>query len=217
VIPNTLLGLLLLLLAGLGPGYVYVLVAERREPRIERSPLLEVAGLLTVGALTTGTAALTVLIFTQATGLLDVRALVENGSKYVAMELVPSLVALVVILGLSYGGAITLALAVHRGKEATLYPNRSVWWQTIGQAKTSGPVFATVELKDGRIVDGYVSAYTIDSDAGRRDLALQRPLFVRQSGRSDRAPLDVDYIILPDSQIVYLSLQRHRNSAPDRE
>jgi Family of unknown function (DUF6338) len=205
--PTTLFGVLLFL-AGIGPGYVYVRIAERREPQVRRSALLEAAGLLVIGGLTTGLAALIVLIATDATGLMNVEALIKYGTRYVASEPLPVLVAVFITLLLSYTGAIGLALIVYRGRKATVYPNRSVWWEAIGEAKNAGPVFATLELRDGRVVDGYVHAYTIDPDTDRRDMSLQRPIFVRPSGRVDRTPLNVDYLVLPDTEIVYVSLQR---------
>jgi hypothetical protein len=209
LIPSTLLGLILLL-AGIGPGYVFVREAERREPRIERSQLLEAAELLVVGAVLSTAAALVVLIITQATGALDLEALANNGVKYILREPIPNLTALLATLLLSYGAAYVLARAVHRGRQPTLYPNRAVWWQEIADLKTSGPVFTTVELRDGRVIDGYVSAYTIDADADRRDMALQRPIFVRARRQPNRALLDVDRLILSDREIVYVTLQQHR-------
>jgi hypothetical protein len=67
-----------------------------------------------------------------------------------------------------------------------------------------------VELRDGRVIDGYVSAYSIDADADRRDMALQRPIFVRARRQPNRALLDVDRLIMSDREIVYVTLQQHR-------
>lgn len=219
--PTTLFGILLFL-AGIGPGYVYVRIAERREPQVQRSALLEAAGLLVIGGLTTGVAALIVLVVADKTDQVDLEALVRRGTNYVATDPIPVLVAALVTLLLSYGAAVSLALIVYRGKKASIYPNRSVWWQTIGEAKDTGgakdtreakatrPVFATLELKDGRVVDGYVHAYTIDMDSDRRDISLQRPIFVRAPWQIKRTALGVDYLVVPDSEIVYLSFQRDR-------
>lgn len=99
---------LILLLAGIGPGYVFVRVAERREPRIERSQLLEAAELLVVGAVLSTAAALVVLIITQATRALDLEALADNGVKYILREPIPNLTALLATLLLSYGAAYVL-------------------------------------------------------------------------------------------------------------
>lgn len=210
MIPNSLLGLLLFL-AGIGPGYVYVLVAERREPRVERSPFLEAASLFVVGGLTTGVAAVLVLILLEAAGWLDFERLIETPAKYLAREPFPILSALLLALALGYLLAWSLALLVYRGKEPTLRPHLSVWWQTIGEAKKSGAVFATVELIDGRIIDGYVYTYTLaEVDVAQRDLCLQRPIFARPSARVERALLDIDYLVLPGRDIAYLSLKEER-------
>jgi Family of unknown function (DUF6338) len=78
VIPSTLLGLVAFA-ASLGPGYVDVRVSEKREPRHERTQLLEAAELIVIGGLASSLAALVVLSLAHAAHVVDVQRLSNDG------------------------------------------------------------------------------------------------------------------------------------------
>jgi len=81
VIPDSLVGLVLFA-ASLGSGYVYVCVAELRQPRQERSQLVEAAELVFIGAIASSLAALLVAFTAEATGFSDLDVLADDGSTY---------------------------------------------------------------------------------------------------------------------------------------
>ena len=66
---------------------------------------------------------------------------------------------------------------------------------------------AAVEMKDGRIVSGFVHSYTLDPDSDVREIALKKPIYARlPSGNPTR--IDTDYLIVPGDALSYLSVQK---------
>jgi Family of unknown function (DUF6338) len=104
VIPSTLLGLVVLA-ASIGPGYVWVRVAETRVPRSPRTQLLEIAELIVTGGLFSTLAFLVVLSFASATSWLDTDALAADGSDYVIRHPIRVLSVVLVGLAVAYAGA----------------------------------------------------------------------------------------------------------------
>lgn len=68
-----------------------------------RTTLEEAAEFVVFGALSSETAVLLALVIGEATNLLDTSGLAEDPTRYVATEPLRSLVALVLVVGLSYG------------------------------------------------------------------------------------------------------------------
>lgn len=206
--PETIVGIVVLL-AAIAPGFVFIRVVERREPRVERSPLLEAAELALVGGTTTATATLFLLASTRGDPSVDFRRFLLSPRLYVANR--PATVVLLVlgILVLSYLLAWLLGLVLVRGRPANIHPNLSVWRAAIHDSvQSSGGALAAVELDDGRVVSGIVFAYTIDPDVEGRELALRRPLFARTSGVAKPTPVDADYIVIPGDKIRYLAISK---------
>lgn len=67
--------------------------------------------------------------------------------------------------------------------------------------------FATVELKDGRRVAGYLHAYTVDPNPGNRELALRKPIFAQAGPEAPRQLIPDAFLIVPSEEIVYVSVQ----------
>lgn len=78
---HTLLGLLLFA-ASLGPGYVYLRVAELREPRQERSQLVEAAELVFAGVVASTIGSLVIVAIAEATETVDVDELALDPASY---------------------------------------------------------------------------------------------------------------------------------------
>jgi len=180
VIPDSLAGLLLFA-ASIGPGYVYIRVAERRRPRAERSQLLEAAELLVLGALITTVVAMLVVSVAQQVGLVDVATVHREGLDYLLLHPVRGFATLGAIFGLSYLGGGLVGWVAHLGEQASQQPG-TVWRDVFGQKKETNDAWATVELRDGRFLQGQVVSYTLDVSSEPRELALAAPLISGASG-----------------------------------
>lgn len=205
MIPDTLLGLLLF--AGtIGPGYVWVRVAEQRRPREQRSNILEAAELAFVGILTTGLSALVVLSVADSwQGLgIDTRALAARGIDYLIEEPLPGLGTLLLVLGLSYGLAYGAARTRHQGPSA-VRPGLHAWDVVFDVGNVETAVHATAELNDGRRFSGWVYAWDLGGDTERRDLALHKPISVKARGGQAQPLRDIHFITLRGEDIVWLS------------
>jgi Family of unknown function (DUF6338) len=205
VIPDTLLGLLLFV-GSIGPGYVWVLYAERRRPREERSAILEAAELAFVGVACTGASALAVLAVVNEWETLEVDTgrLVTEGAASLAAEPVRGLGTLLAILALSYG----LALGAARLKYGTGKPvitGLNAWDEMFGLRKPEQPVYATAELRDGRCFAGWVYRWDAGSTAERRELTLNAPISMRSPGGAPTPVERVHFLTLHQDEIVWLS------------
>ena len=207
MLPDTLLGLVLFA-AGAGPGYLYVRLSEARQPRRERTALSEAAELVVFGALSSAVAFLIALTIGEVTDLLDTAQLASDPTRYVATEPLRSLLALVLVVVVSYGGVwLATTQILHRG-EATISPGETAWYGVFHRMlpKDHG-VYATVELRDGRAVAGLVIAYTPEPD-DPREIVLSRPvdgsLWLRNED-GDAVPLPDTFIVLQGTDIFSVS------------
>jgi hypothetical protein len=205
VIPDSLLGLLLFV-GSIGPGYVWMLFAERRRPREERSAILEAAELAFVGVSCTGTATLVVLAVIDAWDSLEVDTgrLANDGVSYIAEEPIRGLGTLLVILGLSYGLAL-LAARLKYGSDEPVVPGHNAWDEMFALSEYEQQVYATAELRDGRCFSGLVYRWDAGSAAERRDLTLRAPISVRLQRGAETVLKDTHFLALHQDEIVWLS------------
>jgi hypothetical protein len=196
---------LLLLAAGLGPGWVWISVAERRVARPDRSGVLEVAELVVIGALCTTLAALVVLTFAGAVGVVDRVELRNDAAGYVLDHPARTLPVLAALLVTSYAFAWIAARLACGGHQATQQPG-TVWREVLGARKEDAAAVATVELRDGHRVQGVVATYTHTSPDQPRELALAAPMRVQHRG--DAVPVDLpgDVLILHDEDILSINV-----------
>lgn len=203
MLPDTLLGLVVFA-AGAGPGYLYVRLSQARQPRYERSALEEAAEFVVFGALSSGIAVLLALTVGEATNLLDTSKLAEDPTRYVATEPLRSVVALVLVLGVSYGGVwVVTTRVLHPGKP-TISPGETAWYGVFHRMlPVDHGVYATVELRDGRAVAGLVIGYTPEPD-DPRELVLSKPvdgtLWLRDKG-GEAVKLPDTFIVLQGADI----------------
>lgn len=204
MLPGTLLGFVLFI-ASLGPGYVYVRVAERHDPRPERSQLAEAVEMAIFGAVATTMSAAVILMISGSTGLLDLSALVERPRAYLIAEPMRVLATLLATGGASYALAWTVGVIRHREEQAVVHPGRTMWLEMLWHAKPSQAhsTIATVELRDGRTVVGMVGGFTAQ-DSEQRELALQAPLAAR-SGTGEFEPLPDTFLLIREDDILYLT------------
>jgi Family of unknown function (DUF6338) len=205
VIPGTLLGLLVFA-ASIGPGYVYVRVAERHRPRSERTALLETAELVSVGGFASALAFLLGLVIAKATGWIDLNSLANRGTEYVITHPARGLTFLLAVLLTSYGGTWLVAKRVYKKFPAavTHYP---IWFAVLGDEMATRYVFATVELRDGRGVYGVVQHFSLEEAAPENREIVLEPLSARRSGSHPWTPLDDESLILRASDIVAISVK----------
>ena len=207
MIPSTLLGVLAFL-ASAGPGYAYVKIAERWRRPAEKTALREAMELLVIGSLATALGVLAALIAGDERGFLDTVALAERPGRYMVTHPLEIGAALLIVLVISYGGAVLAALLVHKGRRR-VYPD-SAWWGAFERRLPEGHgVYATVGLKDGRAITGGVHSFTAEPVAVEdREIALaapgDQPLIVRR-GDEEPVALADRLVLLRGSDIAYVS------------
>jgi hypothetical protein len=212
VIPTTLLGLAVLA-AGLGPGYLFVRVEERRRPRIERSQLLEVAELLFIGGLASTTAALAVLSVASHFEWIKTNQLANQGVRYVIRNPGPGLGGFLATLVIAYAGAWAAARLIYRRDPPSIY-GFSAWHRVLADEPAIRP-YATVGLTSGLAVAGDVSAYTVDdAPLERRELVLEGPLKIREPGETAYREVYDQYLVVNGSEIRTLSVTRYEAVEP---
>jgi hypothetical protein len=206
VIPTTLLGVVVFA-ASVGPGYLYVALAERYRPPRERSALKEAAELVVVGSIATALGLAVALVAADETDLLDTRKLAADAGSYIVTNPARSSAALLIVLIVSYGSAALVSYLIHKGQKR-VYPD-SAWWGAFERdLPEAHGIYATAELADGRAVTGAVRNFTAESvEVSDRELTLHAPadgqLLVRTG--TEHQPLLDTYIILRGDQIKYVS------------
>ncbi len=204
MIPSTLLGLLVFA-ASIGPGYVYVSIAERRQPRTSRSGLLEVAELITVGGLTSTVALLLWLLVAEASDWVDLAGVSKGATAYAVTHPGRTLTFLFVVLATSYSFAWQGARFAYRHRAAVIAPG-SVWSHVLSDDDHRRFVYATAELRDGRSVFGQVESFTLDEDREMRQISLGPPIKVRTGDEPWKTLADQDRLVVKDSDVMLLSV-----------
>jgi Family of unknown function (DUF6338) len=171
VIPSTLLGLVLLA-ASIGPGYLWVRVAETRVPRSPRTQLLEVAELIIVGGLASTVSFLLVFSVASRRSWIDANAVARDATDYVLRHPTRGLGVVLAGLALAYlaawGGA-----HLFYWRRPRIIAHGSSAWHRILVPDSERVVYATVDLRDGTTVAGWVYLCTVDEvPPAERDLVL---------------------------------------------
>lgn len=205
MIPNSVFGLLVIA-ASLGPGYLFVRIAERRNPRPARSSLLEIAELISVGGSCAAISLLVALVIAQKTGAVDLNALAKRGTDYALTHPLPVFTLLIGVLLGSYALAVVGTLVVHQGVPATLRQH-SVWHELLRRQDGYQP-FATAELRDGRVVAGPVAYYTVEeAPPDCRELVLIKPIRARAAPNAQFVEVLDDRVVLRASDISVLAVK----------
>jgi hypothetical protein len=206
VIPTTALGLVVFL-AALGPGYVYLRVAERRGVRPERSGLLEAVELAVVGAFASTVATLAVFALADAANVVNIHTLGSDPQHYAEDHPLRLLWLVAVTLLTGYALAWTGARLVHLRNEPNIVPGGTAWGNAF-RAELPHPydvVRVTVELRDGRKLTGPLGGFTTDADADR-ELCLAAPIFVQlPEPGAQQIPLEEDFIVAREADILAIS------------
>ncbi len=206
MISDTLFGLVAFA-ATAGPGYVYVRLVERREPRHDRSPLHEAAELILVGGLATAVGVLLSLAFWEWTGLVRSGGLTADVGRYLLAHPAHGLVVLVTALGISYTSVWLFARLLF-GTTEDIRPSDSAWYAAFRrQAPDDSGVLVTLTLRDGRAVTGALSSFTVPPEKDREILLnapANRPIYIQDAGGGVHELSD-SFIIVQSSEILFLS------------
>jgi hypothetical protein len=205
VIPGTALGVVFVV-AAFGPGYVYLRVAEQRSDRHERSDLVEAVELAVTGAFASTVALLAVAALADWLGLFDVHVFSLSPHSYFAYHPLRILWLLALVLTVAYGIAFVAAHILHRQHPANIRPG-TAWTQAFRAARSldSGLlVRATVELRDGRKVEGTLGAHSTEI-AENRELLLKAPMRVLAGHSAVPESLSDDTMVLREIDILAVS------------
>lgn len=209
MIPSNLAGLVLFV-ASLGPGYIFVRVVEVGGPRPPRSTFFEAVEMAVVGAVATTIAACVVLAATDLAGWIDTPRLFSHSKRYFEVHPLRVLACVFMTLALSYVG-VALPWVVRevtkrrRGAEpAAIHKPGAAGWQEVFVTRrpANTTLVATAELSDGRKVIGQVLGFSsIAHD--NRELTLGKPL----AGGNPVEKLDDDFIVLREQDIKYVTVR----------
>jgi hypothetical protein len=203
VIPSTTLGLVVFL-AALGPGYVYLRVAERRTARPERSGLVEAVELVVIGALASSLTLLVVVSIADTLNAIDVRSLSSAPRRYFDRHTLTVLWLLALALALAYVVAYVAARSMHRHRRPTIRPGGTSWQTAFdfGRPTKDHVVVVNLELRDHRLFAGILGGFTVD-EQDNREIWLVAPLAVRKGPRAEAQVMVGDeFIIVRESDIV---------------
>jgi Family of unknown function (DUF6338) len=212
--PDTVLGLVVLL-TSLGPGFVYMQVAERREARTPRSGLLEAVELILLGAAASTITVVAVSLVASVLTPLDVRALARQPDAYYHEHPLLVIGLGATALAAAYPVAWLVARLTFRSKPVTNAPG-SAWFRMLSSARpsTDHGVYATLELRDGRKIAGTIASFTLDEDNPNREIALWEPV-VQLPGqlRPARLGLTDRFLLIREADVLAISGQYYAASA----
>jgi hypothetical protein len=211
LIPTTLLGLLFLA-AGLGPGFVYLRVTERRQVSPDRSQLLEAAELVVVGGMTSLISTFLLVVICQQFDLLDFAKIHHDAANYLANEPVRCLGFLLAVLLISYFIAWAAAHVPARETADTIRPGAAPWNVVMEEDRKSRAVLTTVELKNGFSVTGSLRSYSSGGNAPWPVIALVAPLTVTDKNGA-AFPLTEDFYLAEAEDVRAIS-GRYEDGVP---
>jgi hypothetical protein len=205
VIPDTALGVVFVV-AAFGPGYLYLRVAEKRSARYEHSGLVEAVELAVVGAFTSTVALLAIAALANLLGIVNVHRFSAGPHAFFANHPLRVLWLLAVVVLCAYAIAYLAAHLVHWKQPATIQAG-TAWTQAFDPARrpeNSVIVRATIELHDGRKIEGTLGGHTTEV-SDNRELLLRAPLRA-QAGR-DATPVTLTdtFAVLRETDVVVIS------------
>lgn len=214
MLPSSYLAAALLL--ALVPGWTYLRLRARRDPSLPRTGLDQTLEVVAVGLMTTGlAAALWALLPVSRTHLLDVTSLAgEGGGDYVRAHVRRGVATLLVVLVVAELFAYALFHALHRNR-GRQFRRETVWAGALGH-RPQGRPWTGVEMRDGRLIEGWLLAYPTGDEHEHRDLALQStpnaPIRVTRPGEQALG-LAVERVILPEADIANITMTVVRDGA----
>jgi hypothetical protein len=207
VLPSSYLAAAFLL--ALVPGWTYLRLRARRDPSLPRTGLDQILEVVAVGLMTTGLAtALWALLPVNLTHLIDITKLTAaGGGDYAQAHVRRGILTLLVLFVLAEILAYGLFRALHRNNERE-FRRETVWAGALG-TRPKGRPWVGVELRDGRLIEGWLLAYPTGDEHEHRDLALQAtpncPIRVTRLGEPAQA-YHVERVILAEADIAAITM-----------
>jgi Family of unknown function (DUF6338) len=208
VLPGDLIGVVILL-AAVAPGYVYVRVAEHYRSRPERSALLETAEVVVIGAgCTTLAAGALVGIGQWVDGIvLDTSSWIRHGNAYLRSRPDLLLRSAALALVLAFLVAYVAARVVNRGRPRHIVPGIAVRSGVFEAARREGKRgWVAVHLKNGTIVEGYLQAYPT-GDVEAPEIALQKPTGLTEPDSERSIVSGVDSVVIGGDEIALITVR----------
>lgn len=203
--PNTLFGVLVFV-AALGPGFVYVQIAERARPRQSRSAIGESVELVVIGAMATTFSSLLVFGLGDATGLLAVQDLANHGWKVLTEDTWRWLAAFTLVLALSYGAVWASARARYR-QVSGHDPAGAGWNRAFSDQRPADHyAVATAHFRDGVKITGYVLGWTSHL-ADSRELLLGEALAIQGPNDAEPRRMPRAFVLIREDDLLYLAGQ----------
>jgi len=121
--------------------------------------------------------------------------------------ILPTLAALALAYGLAYG----VARWLYRSHEPTIEHGYSAWHWVMGD-RPDRLIYATLDLRDGTSVAGYVLIFTVgDTPVEHRELVLQRalgiPICLRRPSDDAFHPMNDRFVVLQGGDVLALSVK----------
>lgn len=205
--PTTLVALFIIL--ALVPGWFYLRLVERLERPRTSSTLYELLEVLAVGVATTGVGVLIFILLPHSWLPFTVDAVKwsTGGNKYLKQHLREGAAAAALVFATSMAIAFVLARLRARRRTAEFDRHDDVWNQALGRRPPGTHPFVGLKLSDGRLVEGSLHAFPLNTGDGPKDIALCRPLRVTPAeGGPARDLPNVDRLIFDSSRIDYISV-----------
>lgn len=221
--PSTFFGLVVLL-ATIGPGFIFHREAEVKSQRAARSPLLEAVELVLIGSSTSVISGLAASLVADAIGVIDIRALVRTPLAYASAHILSLLiVSLLALLG-SFILAWTLALLVYRRSTVQISVTDNIWSAVVNEAKRRGAARTAstqgngkdgdhapaviLRLASGKSFRGYLYANPISPGAEVHEIAIQGPIYTKERSDTEWRLVDrVDFIVVAIDKVEFAALR----------
>lgn len=201
--PDTLLGVVLFA-ASLGPGYVYLRIAETRHPQPSRSQLGEAVEMIVIGVVVSAAAAMVAIGIAQKIGLLDTGALVKDAPAYLVQHPFRGFGTFLFALALSYGVAAGASYVRFRKEPSVIRPGMTMWHAVFWNDRPSEEheAIVTLELRAGGKVTGVLRGFTAEFEENR-EIALRAPLSYQPPGGGVPEPLSDAFLLFREDDIAY--------------
>jgi hypothetical protein len=216
MVPNGVIGVLFLV-AALSPGLLFHRAVMRYEPRDSRSTVVEVVEFTTVGALTTVAACVLALLAGEVVpGLVTLGEVVGAPAALRARPWgVVGSSALVLLLSFALALGAGRVWTRRSAARSSRIREGSAWAGVLAGKRDGKPAYLSVELDDGRLVEGVFRSVSVAEEPARDALALRRPIRVAQPGSAERTDLDEDFVLIPRSIVKAVHGSYKLTKAPD--
>ena len=216
MIPDTTVGLVVFL-AALGPGYVYIRIAEKRRPRPERSGLLEAVELIVIGAAASTVALLVTVWLADVVGAINAHALASQLTPYFHRNTLAVVGLVLVVLVVAYSLAGTIAWLIYRRESVSIRPAGTSWYDAFWESRParSDVVVVTVELRDQRRIIGVLRSFSTGLEDSR-ELGLCAPIGVQAGPRAKPTTTDDRFIVLREADVLAVSGRYVAGATPPR-